>query len=137
MANRKATGDVALGGRIAAKRKFLSWKQKELARRAKVAQGSISTFETGSVMPELPTLQRIANALEERREYLLFGTSEGEEVPNELETLGHSIATALGKAGLRAAGELSEEERREVVEDLAALFKARRDRHKKPTNTGS
>jgi len=39
------------------------WSQRELARRAGVAEGTIVNIETGQRLPRLLTVRRIANAL--------------------------------------------------------------------------
>lgn len=39
------------------------WSQRELARRAKVAEGTIASIETRQRLPRLLTMRRIANAL--------------------------------------------------------------------------
>lgn len=53
-----------LGRNIAARRKQLAWTQDQLAERVEVDAETISRFERGAHLPSLPTLDRLASAMQ-------------------------------------------------------------------------
>jgi transcriptional regulator with XRE-family HTH domain len=53
-----------LGKRIAERRKHLEWTQDQLAERVGCDSETISRFERGANLPSLPTLDRLATALQ-------------------------------------------------------------------------
>lgn len=55
-------GGYPLPGIVRRVRRTADLSQRELAKHAKVSAGTIAKFETGTVTPSLPTLQRLLNA---------------------------------------------------------------------------
>lgn len=72
--SREATPEVAeayaaarlryeLGKAVRERREELKWTQTELARRAGMQQSAVARFEAGGILPTVPLLQRLADAL--------------------------------------------------------------------------
>ena len=120
---RPPTGDARMGARIKAKRRLLGWTQEDLARKIGKEQHSVSSFETGAVMPEPETLDAIALALDERLDHLRGLT----QVAQELEDFETAIFRALSKKALRRLKDATPEKQREIARDLNALIEARLD----------
>jgi transcriptional regulator with XRE-family HTH domain len=96
----------AVGGQIRARRKAWGWTQQDLADRVGMKPESISRIETSTVLPDLATLARIADA---------FGVSPGA-------FLGGSAEVNADPEGLPGWSSLSDADRRVVrhlVERLA------------------
>jgi HTH-type transcriptional regulator / antitoxin HipB len=53
----------AVGQQVKAAREALKWSQSELARRAGMKPHAVSRLESGTVLPSLATLNRVANAM--------------------------------------------------------------------------
>ncbi|MCG3142471.1 MAG: hypothetical protein HDKAJFGB_03939 [Anaerolineae bacterium] len=66
-----------LGQKIALRRKQLSWTQDQLAERVGVDAETISRFERGANLPSLPSLERLAAALNIEPGELLSKASTG------------------------------------------------------------
>lgn len=66
-----------LGRKIAERRKHLEWTQDQLAERVGVDAETISRFERGTNLPSLPTLDRLATALQVEVGELLSRESSG------------------------------------------------------------
>ena len=77
-----------LGKRIADRRKRLAWTQDQLAEHAHVDAETISRFERGVNLPSLPTLERLATALNVEISELLT-----KNAPVQLDDVG--VATTL------------------------------------------
>lgn len=61
----------AIGQRVRAARERKDWRQEDLARESGLARANVARLETGSVVPKLPTLERVARALGLRTDDLL------------------------------------------------------------------
>lgn len=67
-----STGEFAVGHQISRWRKLRGWSQRELARRAEIANGALSHIELGHSSPAVQTLQKLACALGVSLQALLF-----------------------------------------------------------------
>ena len=77
-----------LAERIRTLRRMRRMNQTELAQRAGVSQATISQIENAERKPGLEVLDAIASALDERLEFLLYGTrSTEDEVPASVQAL--------------------------------------------------
>lgn len=65
--------ELAVGEQISRWRKLRGWSQRELARRAAIANGALSQVELGHSSPAVYTLQKVAKALGITLQTLLFG----------------------------------------------------------------
>jgi transcriptional regulator with XRE-family HTH domain len=121
--SKKRTGDAGLGERLRQARELAGLTQAELGARVGVEQPSISAFETGSAMPELPTLKKLAQSVEESVDFLAHGSRT--EVARELQTFTESIMSALARRAWKSAARLTEAERLQAAEEIAALLEAK------------
>lgn len=88
-----------IGARIAAARKAKSWKQKELAAAVHVEPTTVSRWETGAHIPDLTTLNKIAEVLDLTVRDLLPDVSpqpsELAELRDEVRDLRESVVEVL------------------------------------------
>lgn len=71
--DKNITSDHAIGEQICHWRKLRGWSQRELARRANIANGALSQVELGHSSPAVNTLQKVAKALGISLQALMFG----------------------------------------------------------------
>lgn len=69
--NTKAMLAWAIAQRVRAARERKDWRQEDLARESGIARANIARLESGRTMPQLPTLERVANSLGLRTDDLL------------------------------------------------------------------
>lgn len=70
--DKNITSDHAIGEQICYWRKLHGWSQRELARRANIANGALSQVELGHSSPAVNTLQKVAKALGISLQALMF-----------------------------------------------------------------
>lgn len=76
---------VGIGNRIRAARKMKKWTQETLAEKAKAEPSNISHIERAATKVSLPTLVRIANALEKSLDELVYDSlAKNEHVSNAM-----------------------------------------------------
>lgn len=128
MPQRRKTGDKRFGDRLRACREAAGLTQAELAAKLGLRQNSISGYESGSVMPEIKDLPRLARAVGARVELLLAGVT---NMPNEVE----KFLLGLPKRAWRKIGSLSPQDREQAIREIAALLDAKTG--KRPTRPRS
>jgi transcriptional regulator with XRE-family HTH domain len=121
--SKKATGDRGLGERLRQARELAGLTQAQLGEKVGVEQPSISAFETGSAMPELGTLKKLAQSLEESVEFLTLGSRT--DVARELQDFTDAILASLARRAWRSAARLSDDQRLQAAEEIAALLEAK------------
>lgn len=95
------------GTRIKQLREFVGLSQNELARRAGIAQSSLSYLESGSKSPSVETLLRICNAL--GITLADFFGQESSDIPADLRQL------------LREAEDLTPDQRKKLIEFIKSM----------------
>lgn len=70
--NNNSTHDRPIGEQICCWRQLRGWSQRELARRANIANGALSQVELGHSSPAVNTLQKVASALGISLQALMF-----------------------------------------------------------------
>lgn len=71
---RPPSGDPGFGRNLELARKGKGWSQEKLAEKVGVKKASISQYENGTTSPSIPTLLKLAGALERSVDGLLFGS---------------------------------------------------------------
>jgi transcriptional regulator with XRE-family HTH domain len=120
---KKRTGDPDLGRRLRQKREFLGLSQEALATRVGIEQPSLSAFESGLSKPELPTMRRLGAALGESVDWLMNGPRS--DVAGELKDFTEAVLGALSRRSWKAAARLSDQQRLQAAEEIAALLEAK------------
>jgi transcriptional regulator with XRE-family HTH domain len=120
---KKRTGDPDLGRRLRQKREFLGLSQETLAVRVGIEQPSLSAFESGLSKPELPTLKRLANSLGESVDWLVNGPRA--DVAGELKEFTEAVLGALSRRSWKAAARLTDDQRLQAAEEIAAFLEAK------------
>jgi transcriptional regulator with XRE-family HTH domain len=121
--SKKATGDRGLGERLRQARELSGLTQAQLGEKIGIEQPSISAFETGSAMPELGTLKKLAQSLEESVEFLTLGSRT--DVARELQDFTDAILASLARRAWRSAARLTDDQRLQAAEEIAALLEAK------------
>ncbi|WP_156312450.1 helix-turn-helix domain-containing protein [Marinagarivorans algicola] len=88
--------ELAVGEQISRWRKLRGWSQRELARRAAIANGALSQVELGHSSPAVHTLQKVAKALGVTLQALLFDEP---YLPCHVVRAGDAIHIDLGVVG--------------------------------------
>jgi len=63
----------SIGKRIRDRRRELDLSQNELAKKADIGWNSISTYERGTTIPTVPTMRKLADALNVTTDWLIYG----------------------------------------------------------------
>jgi transcriptional regulator with XRE-family HTH domain len=116
----EGTGDEAVGRRLKKQREAVGMTQEQLATRSGVDQGSISKYESGAMQPSLSVLKKLSSVLTITSDFLLHGPRAS--ISNELADLTEDFALALKKRSVRLIAQLSPEERKQALEEFAALL---------------
>lgn len=118
---------LSLGQRIKDRRKEKKFTQIEVARRLGIDNTTISKWESDVYEPDADTLAKLAELFDTTSDYLLGLTNDPS--PTKKDTKNDSPLPDYVQAWLRAdSSGLTEEEKRELAEDLADYFEMRKQR---------
>jgi transcriptional regulator with XRE-family HTH domain len=129
------TGDEAVGRRLKKQREALGITQEGLATRSGVDQGSISKYESGAMQPSLSVLKKLSSVLTITSDFLLHGPRAS--ISNELADLTEDFALALKKRSVRIIAQLSPDERKQALEEFAALLEIKAKAKKRQRSPAS
>ena len=87
-------GEPLIGPNIIKARQAKGWTQKRLADETKISPASLSSYEHDRQMPSLPTLAKIAKALNVTIDCLYYG-SKSESIVTEASSQGEAIVNCL------------------------------------------